>query len=343
MVRFDVAKPGGSAGFQLVRDWPGPGSSIPPRPSADSTTVLTDGGNGDLDPAPGQVAFAFHVGLRPARRPVSPARPGPLGPEHPGPALGDRSRTPAPGDLRPGDGGGRQSCRQPAPGRDHLGLPRLQTPVASAHIQPDGAYTLPVPPGTYLVFAEWFGNLRSQRQIVTVAPGQRVANLDLPLLHGQEVGGTVKAEKGQPQPNAPVQAISAGGRRLPPRVSPTAPSSRPAHGQYTVTARGGSRSVTVAGSAAGRGGFPAARARTGPAVGTIVTVAGNGSRLRRGWRPRHHRAAAQPRGRRARQGGQPLHRRTTVANRIRKVEAGGQGISHRGRGMVLRRHPGPRT
>src|SRR5262249_53055381 len=29
-----------------------------------------------------------------------------------------------------------------------------RTPVASAHIQPDGSYMLPVPPGTYIVFSE---------------------------------------------------------------------------------------------------------------------------------------------------------------------------------------------
>src|SRR5437764_1390467 len=68
-----------------------------------------------------------------------------------------------------------------------------QTPVASAHLQADGSYSLPVPPGTYIVFAEWFGNLRSQRQIVSVAAAQARSGVDLPLLQGQEVSGTVRA------------------------------------------------------------------------------------------------------------------------------------------------------
>src|SRR5947208_383105 len=63
----------------------------------------------------------------------------------------------------------------------------LNTLVASASIRPDGSYTLPVPPGTYVVFAEWFGNLRSQRQVVTVAAGQEVKPVNLALLQGQEV------------------------------------------------------------------------------------------------------------------------------------------------------------
>jgi hypothetical protein len=39
----------------------------------------------------------------------------------------------------------------------------LNTPVASANTAPDGTYTLPLPPGTYVLSAEWFGDLCSQR------------------------------------------------------------------------------------------------------------------------------------------------------------------------------------
>ena len=81
-----------------------------------------------------------------------------------------------------------------------------QTPVASAHLQPDGSYSLPVPPGTYLLFAEWFGNLRSQRQLVSVAAAQARSGVDLPLLQGQEVSGTVRSGAQRPA-NAPVQAV----------------------------------------------------------------------------------------------------------------------------------------
>src|SRR5439155_3387929 len=87
----------------------------------------------------------------------------------------------------------------------------LSTPVASADIGPDGRYTLPVPPGSYILFAEWFGNLRSQRQVVTVAAGQPAGPVDHTLLVGQEVSGTLRDDAGQPLPNAPVTATPASG------------------------------------------------------------------------------------------------------------------------------------
>src|SRR5581483_7704222 len=89
-----------------------------------------------------------------------------------------------------------------------------QTPVASASIRPDGSYTLPVPPGTYILFAEWFGNLRSQRQVVNLVAAQERTGIDLPLLLGQEVSGQVRGDTGQPMADAIVQATATNGKRF---------------------------------------------------------------------------------------------------------------------------------
>jgi sugar lactone lactonase YvrE len=151
-----------------------------------------------------------------------------------------------------------------------------QTPVASAHIRADGSYSLPVPPGTYFLFAEWFGNLRSQRQSVTISAGQPQRGVDLPLLQGQEVSGTVRAGT-QRLADARVQAVSASGMMLSTRTfvdgsyTLVLPS-----GQYRISAPGGAETVTVADGAVDGVDFPAAPPPPAPAPGTIVTVAGNG-------------------------------------------------------------------
>jgi sugar lactone lactonase YvrE len=276
VVHFDVSKPGGNASVTLARDLAGTGKFDPVAPYA---TIInpTDGGSGDTDPAPGKVALAFHVGSgSPAGRYVFHFR-----------DLSDNSSLDLPCGWAPAPQSQAIAGRVMVVDANPAGsLPPdaiiwayrdLQTPVASAHIQPDGSYTLPVPPGTYLVFAEWFGNLRSQRQSVTVAAGQLVANLNLPLLHGQEVSGTLKDDKDQPLVNTPVQARSAAGTTFTTQsftdgsytlILP--------NGQYTVSARGSSEVVTVADQPIDRVDFPAPAPAPAPAAGTILTVAGSG-------------------------------------------------------------------
>src|SRR5207302_9499189 len=146
-----------------------------------------------------------------------------------------------------------------------------QTPVASAHLQAGGSYSLPVPPGTYIVVAEWFGNLRSQRQVVAVAAAQARSGVDLPLLQGQEVSGTVRAGA-QRMADAPVQAVSASGMTLSTRTfaDGTYTLVLPA-GQYRITAPAGAETVTVADGPVDGVDFPAPVPPPAPAPGTIVT------------------------------------------------------------------------
>jgi sugar lactone lactonase YvrE len=326
-IRFDVAKPGGSAGFTLARDLAGTGKFDPGAPWAHSS-ALTDGGGGDLDPVPGKVAFAFHIGSG------LPAGPYVLHIQD----SSDNSTldlswgvAPAP---QPQAISGRVTvvdanpAGSPPPDAIIWAFRDLQTAVASAHIQPDGAYSLPIPPGTYRVFAEWFGNLRSQRQIVPVAAGQRVTNLNLPLLHGQEVSGTVKDEKGQPLVNVPVQVQSAAGTTFTTHsftdgsyvfILP--------NGQYTVTARGASEVVTVADQPLDAVDFPPPAPTPAPAVGAIVTVAGNGLPGDGGdGGPATAARLPNPEGVALDKAGN-LYIGDEVANRVRKVEASSQRIN----------------
>src|SRR5262249_12956804 len=141
----------------------------------------------------------------------------------------------------------------------------------------DGSYRLPVPAGTYIVFAEWFGNLRSPRQVVTVADGQEVKGVNLALLQGQEVSGTVR-EGERPMAAVPVAATAQDG-------SKTATQTLPAgtytlvltNGVYTLSAGGVARQVTVADGPVDGADFPStAPSGAKPAAGTILTLAGNG-------------------------------------------------------------------
>jgi hypothetical protein len=100
--------------------------------------------------------------------------------------------------------------------------------------------------------------------------------VDLPLLQGQEVSGTVRAGT-QRMADAPVQAVSASGVTLSTRsfadgsYTLVLPS-----GQYQMSAPGGAETVTVADGPVDGVDFPAPAPPPAPALGTIVTVAGNG-------------------------------------------------------------------
>jgi hypothetical protein len=275
-VRFDVSKAAGGVNFRILRDLAGTGKYDPADPQA-VNFPYTDGGQ-DTDPTPGKVAFAFTVPVDwPAGRYIAHVEDN-----------SDRSTFDSPGwSIAPKPEAQAISGRvavvsdaNPAgtPPQDAViwAYADFQTPVASASIRADGSYLLPVPPGTYIVFAEWFGNLHSQRQVVNLVAAQQVGNVDLPLLQGQEVAGTIK-DGGTPVANAPVQALSVGGRLFSARsfadgsyvlVLP--------NGQYRITAPGGSETVTVADQPVDGVDFPPPAAGTTPAPGTIVTAVGNG-------------------------------------------------------------------
>jgi hypothetical protein len=280
-VRFDVAKPGGTVQWTLTRDLSGTGKWDPTFPF-NNTGGIVDGGANDADPAPGKIALVLEVrrggGFSVPTGPyvmrlvdssdnstlVSPVWTVVPKPE----AQAISGRVAVVSDANP--------AGTPPPDAVIWAATDLQTLVASANIRPDGSYTLPLPPGTYILFAEWFGNLRSQRQVVQLAAGQQQSSVDLPLLQGQEVGGTVKVS-GQPAADALVQATSASGLVFATRtfadgtyllVLPP--------GQYRITAPGGSEPVTVLDGAVDGVDFPAPTPAPTPPPGTILTVAGNG-------------------------------------------------------------------
>jgi sugar lactone lactonase YvrE len=280
-IRFDVAKANGSVTFGLFRDLARAGRFDPAKfdPTSDPSIfffTITDGGSFDSDPTPGKVTHLI---------PVTPAWPAgtyfarfqdasdgsavtiPLWTvvPKPEPQVISGHVAVAPTGTVP-------------PDAVVWAAKDLQTPVASADIKPDGSYTLPVPPGTYLVFAEWFGNLRSQRQVVNLVAGQQQNNVDLPMLQGQEVSGTV-TDRGQPMRDALVQATAANGQSLAARtlsdggyvfVLPA--------GQYRITAPGGAEMVTVTHQPIDGVDFPAPTPGPAPVTGTIITVAGSGNR-----------------------------------------------------------------
>src|SRR5947208_3269183 len=59
-VRYDVAKPGGTVQFSQARDSLRSGKYDPAYPVF-SSSAFTEGGGGDVDPAPGKAALAFTV------------------------------------------------------------------------------------------------------------------------------------------------------------------------------------------------------------------------------------------------------------------------------------------
>jgi sugar lactone lactonase YvrE len=283
-IRCDVANPGDSVAINFARDLTGSGQfdTTAPVIYAEIAPLLlnipiADGGIADLDPAPGQMAVPYHVEVG------QPAGPYVFHFQD----LADGSSVDLAAAIVPKGQSQAISGKvtvvsaanpsgTPPPDAIIWAYADSQTPVASAHIQADGSYSLPVPPGTYIVFAEWFGNLRSQRQVVSVAAGRAQRGVDLPLLQGQEVSGTVRAGT-QRMADAAVQAVSASGMTVSTRtfadgtytlVLPSGP--------YRVSAPGGAEAVTVADGPIDAVDFPAAPPPPAPAPGTIVTVAGSG-------------------------------------------------------------------
>jgi hypothetical protein len=185
-LRLDVAKPGGGVNYRFARDLTGSGKYDLAAPVFALGSV-TDNGGGDTDPAPGKIASPFFVA------PDAAAGPYVLRLED----VTDGSALDLPGVTvipKPEAQAlsGRVAVVTPAnpagtmpPDALVWAYDAAQKPVANANIRRDGSYALPLPPGTYLVFAEWLGNLRSQRQVVNLVAAQQRSGIDLPLVQGQ--------------------------------------------------------------------------------------------------------------------------------------------------------------
>jgi hypothetical protein len=241
---------------------------------------LTDGGSEDADPTPGKIAWAFTVPpIMPAGRYILR-----LEDRVDGSALAAPFWTVVPKTEaqaisgRVVLGSGSTAPGSPPPDAIVWAYSDLNTPVASADVRPDGSYALPVPPGSYVAFSEWFGNLRSQRQAVTVAAGQTVGPVDHLLLVGQEVSGSLHDDAGMPLSNAAVTATPTQGTAITTQsfadgsyvlVLP--------EGKWRISARGMEKVVTVANQPLNGVDFPPLSTGPIPAAGTILTFAGNGT------------------------------------------------------------------
>jgi sugar lactone lactonase YvrE len=279
-IHFDVAKAGGAANYRWARDLTGTGQYDPALPVF-TVAALTDGGGGDTDPAPGKVTAALPIPpTMPAGRYIFQLQDTTDNTTKVAPTVwtvipGSQPQA-ITGRVLLGPGGATPGS--PPPDAIIWAYADLRTPVANTNIRPDGSYTLPVPPGRYIVFAEWFGNLRSQRQLVTVNAGQAVGGIDHQLAVGQEVQGVLRDDTGKPLPDAPVEAAPTSGAAITTRsfadgsyllVLPA--------GKWRLSARGMEKVVMVADQPLDGVDFsPAPTGTTPPAAGTILTVAGNG-------------------------------------------------------------------
>jgi hypothetical protein len=275
IVRCDVAKAGAADNVRMSLDLAGSGKYDPKSPLWPGPGTMNDGGSGDQDPTPSKIAYPFFISPNAATgRYILRLE-----------DISDGSAVELPGIAivpkpEAQSISGRVTLADPAGAvpTDALiwAYANAFTPVASAHIKPDGSYILPVPPGTYVVFAEWFGSLHSQRQTVNVVAGQQRAGIDFPLIQGQEVSGTVRSS-GQPAADAVVQAVMANGTAV--ATTTFADGSYTLalpKGQHQITAVGQTTPVVVTDGPVDGVDFPPVAAGPTPAPGTIVTLAGNG-------------------------------------------------------------------
>jgi Carboxypeptidase regulatory-like domain len=275
IVRCDVGKVSGAVNVFISLDRAGDGKYDPKSPLWTVALPFTDGGGGDQDATAGKIA-----------RPVFIAPTNATGRyllrledtsdgsaiELPGISIVPKPEAQAIS--------GRVTLANPAGAVPSDALvwayADASTPVASAPMKPDGSYTLPVPPGTYLVFAEWFGSLNSQRQTVNLVAGQQRTGIDFSLIQGQEVAGTVRSAE-QPAADAVVQAVLADGATVATKsFSDGSYVLALPSGQHRITALGLTVPVVVADGPVDGVDFPPAAAGPAPAPGTIVTIAGNG-------------------------------------------------------------------
>jgi hypothetical protein len=280
-MRLDVGKAGGGVNIRLSRDLTGSGKYDPLAPifPGFANGTITDNGAGDIDPSPGKIAWPYSI------PPTGAAGPYVVQLED----VSNQTTLVVPGiTVAPKPEAQAVSGRvavvtaanpagTPPPDAIVWAFDAAQKPVANTSLRPDGSYTLPLPAGTYLLFAEWFGNLHSLRQTVTLAANQQRSGVDIALLQGQEVGGTVRVGD-QRARDVLVQATStAGAAEQSTRTLADGsfvlvlPS-----GQHQVTAAGMSETVTVAEGPVDGVDFPRAAPGPAPGPGTIVTIAGNG-------------------------------------------------------------------
>jgi sugar lactone lactonase YvrE len=277
-IRFDASKTGGSVRMRWARDVARNGKHDPNAPNW-LTTPATDGGALDTDTEPGKITvkqllppglpsgpYVFHLeDLSDGSTYDSPTWT--VAPRPEAQAISGRVLT-----LSASGQAG-----SPPPDALVYAYSDSRALVANATIRPDGSYTLPVPPGAYILFAEWFGSLRSQRQVVNLVEGQQRAGVDLALLQGHEVSGTVR-DGASPMADAIVQATAPSGAEIATKTF--------ADGSYTLVlpsgtfrlaARGGVQEVTVADGPVDGVDFPPTTPAPAPtlAAGTVVTVAGN--------------------------------------------------------------------
>jgi hypothetical protein len=274
-VRCDVAKAGAGANVRMSLDLAGTGRYDAQSPLWPGPGQFSDGGGGDQDATPARIAYPLFIDpTRATGRFILRLE-----------DVGDGSAVELPGiTILPKPEAqavsGRVSLANPAgtppSGALVWAYANASTPVASANVQPDGSYTLPVPPGTYLVFAEWFGSLHSQRQTVNLVAGQQRPGVDFSLIQGQEVSGTVRSS-GQPASDATVQAAMADGSSVATKTfSDGSYTLALPRGQHQITAAGLTTPVVVTDGPVDGVDFPPAVAGPAPGQGTIVTIAGNG-------------------------------------------------------------------